>query len=246
MTAATPQTAQHTVPALRMLSTIGVEGTGGPSNWAGYGVMLERCRRMSAATSWMHARVSDHARASPKRSTRLIASMRSPALVVDLAGDRHHRHVEPGGEGRDAADDLALEALLVEEALAGDHEVGAFEPRVELHLVGHEVEPAHQPTAGRGQAAGETTGGPGPLEGEHVDAVIVEVHLGQPLEAPPQELDLRGGRTLLRCEDRPRRRGRARGCRTRRSARCPSGGRSGAGPAARPARRRWSPIHRGR
>ena len=30
-TAATPQTAQHTVPALRMRSTIEVEGTGGPS-----------------------------------------------------------------------------------------------------------------------------------------------------------------------------------------------------------------------
>ena len=70
------------------------------------------------------------------------------------------------------------------------------------HLVGDEVEAAHQLAAGGRQPAGQPAGRPGALEGEHVDAVLVEVHLGQPLEAPPQQLDLRGRGALLRREHR--------------------------------------------
>src|SRR3546814_2321852 len=65
-------------------------------------------------------------------------------LVVDVACDGHERGASGGREVDDAADDLAVEALRVEEPLGGEHEVGALDAVVELHLVGYEVEAGHE------------------------------------------------------------------------------------------------------
>ena len=73
---------------------------------------------------------------------------------------------------------------------------------VEPDLVGDEVEAAHQLAAGRRQPAAEPARRAGALELEHVDAVLVEVHLGEALEAAAQQLDLRGRGALLRREHR--------------------------------------------
>ena len=168
-------------------------------------IMPRAGRRMSAATSLRCTRACrPRARSSPKRSTRLTASMRSPAASYTWPAIATTGTPSARGERRDAADHLALEALLVEEALAGDHEVGALEALVEADLVGHQVEPAHQLAAGRRQPTAEPAGGAGALEREHVDAVLVEVHLGEPLEATTQQLDLGRRRALLRREHRGR------------------------------------------
>ena len=54
-----------------------------------------------------------------------------------------------------AADDLALEALPVEMAFAGDHEVGALDRVVQAELVGDQLEAGHELAAERGQHPGD-------------------------------------------------------------------------------------------
>ena len=53
-------------------------------------------------------------------------------VVVGDADDRAHRHAVLGGHAHHAADHLALEALLVEVALAGDDEIGTGDVVVEV------------------------------------------------------------------------------------------------------------------
>src|SRR3546814_16737506 len=55
-------------------------------------------------------------------------------LVVDVACDGHERGASGGREVDDAADDLAVEALRVEEPLGGEHDVGALDAVVEPPL----------------------------------------------------------------------------------------------------------------
>ena len=239
-----PHTAQPTAPALRIRSTIEAEGTGGPSAGRRHRAVSAEQRRDDVGGDPRDAR--ERVAAGPLLTEPLDQGHRFDAIrcrVVDLTGDRDDGHAEAFGQRRHAAHHLALEALLVEEALAGDHEVGALEALVEAHLVGDEVEPAHQLATDRRQPTAEPTGGAGARERDDVDAVLLEVHLREPLEATTQQLHLRRCRALLGREDRGRVEEPARGCRRPPPARCPSAGRAGAGHEARPAHRRWWPIH---
>ena len=142
-------------------------------------------------------------RSSPNRSTRDTASMRSGASSYTCPAMATTGHTEPLGQRGDAADDLALEGLLVEEALAGDHEVGALDgarrgrPR---RRRGRSPRTSAPPAAARPPASPPAA--PAPSRVAHVDAVLVEVDLGQPLEAPAEQLDLGGRGALLRGEHR--------------------------------------------
>ena len=151
------------------------------------GPLREQLRRRPPRCS---RRASASARSSPKRSTSETASMRSPDVVEHLAGDRDDRHAGLRGQRGHPADHLALEALRVEEALGGDHEVGPLDAVVELDLVGDQVEARHQAGTGGGQPAGQAAGGAGALELADVDAVLGPVHLGQALEAAAEQLHL--------------------------------------------------------
>jgi hypothetical protein len=70
-----------------------------------------------------------------------------------------------------------------------------------MELVGDHVEAAHELGAVHGEAAGETAGGTAARDLAHLDAVVVDVHLGQPLQPPFEQLDLGRAGTLLRRED---------------------------------------------
>ena len=118
----------------------------------------------------------------------------------DLAHHGEARHADGLGQRRHAADHLAVERLVVEEALTGDDEVGALEVLVEGDLVGDDVEPRHQLGPDRGQPAGQPAGRAAALEGLHVDARLLEEHLGEALEATGEQLHLGGRRALLRTE----------------------------------------------
>ena len=63
--------------------------------------------------------------------------------------DRRHRSI--GGEAHclHATDDLALKALLVEEALASDHKLGLHDAIVQIEFVDNEIEARLQATAER-------------------------------------------------------------------------------------------------
>ena len=167
-------------------------------------------------------------------------------VVEHLPGDRHHGHAEGASEAHDATHHLALEAQRVQEALRGDDEVGSLDALVEVHLVGHQVEPAHQPGARRRQPAGQPSRGAGALHGQDVDAVVGPVHLRQPLQAAAQQLDLRGRRTLLRRERGRRLEERDAGVARDDQVDALQPRRAGGAPAWRPARRRSSPSRRGR
>ena len=120
--------------------------------------------------------------------------------VEGLAHHRDDGHAERVGHLRDPADDLAVEGLVVQEPLAGHHQVGGLDHLVQAQVVGHHLEARHQPCPRARQAAGEATRGAAALEGRDVHAVLVEVDLHQPLEPAFEQLDLRGARTLLRRE----------------------------------------------
>ena len=141
-----------------------------------------------------------------------------------------------GGQLGHPTDDLAVEGLLVEEALAGDHQVGPLDAVGQVELVGHEVEARDEGGADGGQAPGEAPGRSAPHERPDVDAVVALVHLGQALQAPAEQLDLGGRRPLLGAEDPGRLE--ERGCARRRP---PPPRRPGAGPAARGPAPRPSP-----
>ena len=101
---------------------------------------------------------------------------------VGIAGD--HDHVESGLDGQlqNPADHLAVEALPVEIALAGDDDVGRAEPVVQVDVVGDEVEAGDQPSADREQSAGEPAGGARAVDVADVDAEASDVVLGDPVE----------------------------------------------------------------
>ena len=193
------------------------------------------------------------------------------ALGAELPDQRHHRHARPrsGAELLDdgrigvaddddsraaggrrqrahASDDLAVQALLVEVALAGDHDVGGGDPVVELDVLGHEVEPADETSADGGEPTGQPARRAGAVERGDVDAVLVEVAPGQLLEPrrqagrPRRDSPPSAGR-----RSPPPRRSR---CARRRRPRTPSpaAGPGCATPRWRRVRRRSSPSRRAR
>ena len=123
----------------------------------------------------------------PRRSARRArrprdAGRRAASCTVQvehLADDGDHRHAEArAASSATPPTTLPSKDCVVEEALAGDHQVGALEPVVELELVGHERRsPSTQLGADRGEPAGEPAGGTGARERRDVDAVVLPVHL---------------------------------------------------------------------
>ena len=88
------------------------------------------------------------ARSSPNRSTSETTSSGADPVAHGV-GPRTtspttatHGHAAGAGHLGHAAHDLAVEGLLVEEALGRDDQVGALDQVVDLELVGHHVEPA--------------------------------------------------------------------------------------------------------
>ena len=58
-----------------------------------------------------------------------------------VTDDGPHRLARGDGQGLHTADDLAVEALLVEVALAGDHHVGGDDGIVQVELICDQFEP---------------------------------------------------------------------------------------------------------
>ena len=86
-------------------------------------------RRASVAAASMHQRGSLKGRSSPKRATSEITADAAAGQAVGdvgvaVTGDHDERATRGRGELAHAADDLAVEALLVEVALAGHDGVG--------------------------------------------------------------------------------------------------------------------------
>ena len=67
-------------------------------------------------------------------------------------------------------------------------------------MLGDQVEPGHEPAAEGGQPAGQPAGGTGAVEVGDVDAVLVAVALGEPLEPGREQGDLGRRGALLRGE----------------------------------------------
>ena len=111
------------------------EGVGG-------GVLDAPARLVERARSLAVARRRARPPSTPGRASRSRGD-----VGVGVADDHDDRPAAAGGELAHAADDLALEALGVEVALAGDDDVGGGDPLVELDVLGDEVEAARR--AGR-------------------------------------------------------------------------------------------------
>ena len=77
---------------------------------------------------------------------------------VGVADDDDDGSAARGGDVAHAADHLAVEALGVEVALAGDDDIGDVDPLVELEVLGDEVEPADEASAEGGQSTGQPAG----------------------------------------------------------------------------------------
>ncbi len=211
-------------------------------------------RRASAAACSMHHRGSSNARRSPYRSTSDSTVTPGPGRAASCpatsgsASPTMTTTGRPagGGEVADAADDLAVEALGVEVALAGDDDVGVADPLVELDVLGDEVEPADEASAEGGQPAGQPAGRTGAVELGHIDAVLDGVAPGELFQPRRQQGDLGG--PWHPSAARTRRRRRRSGCarRTpparRRRATWPGC----AGPRPHRARHPSSPSRRGR
>ena len=179
---------------------------------AGTGRRSDDDRRLShdkPASPWrtacsMHQRGSANARRSPNSSTSEMTEAdveAVPRRPVGVPDDHEGGDVGGRGEGTDPADDLAVETLGVEVALAGDDDVGGGDPLVEADVFGDEVETRDQTGADRQQPAGQTAGRASAVDVLHVDAILVAVALGESPQASLQQPDLGRGRPLLRGED---------------------------------------------
>ena len=146
-------------------------------------------------------------RARPRRRARCTSAARRGPLVAEALDERDHRRPSPsssrddvgvgvtgdhddrppgrGGELAHAADDLAVEALGVEVALAGDDDVGRGEALVEVELVGDELEAGHEPAAERGEPAGQAAGRAAAVERGDVDAVARRGNAGRAASGGP-------------------------------------------------------------
>ena len=107
----------------------------------------------------------------------------------------------PRRQLQDAADDLAVEGLRIELALARDDGVGGADCLLQPGVLGDQPEAGHEPGAQHGQRAAEAPGGPGAVDRREVEAVALEVERRQPVEPAGELDDLLGGGALLRPED---------------------------------------------
>ena len=112
------------------------------------------------------------------------------------------RDAELTGPLEDPADHLPGEAGHVEATLAGHDQVGPIEGFFESGFGGDDLEAGLEARTDRGETAGETPGRARAVEGGHVDTGSPLVLERQALQAPPQQLDLSRGRTLLRPVER--------------------------------------------
>ena len=205
----------------------------------------------SAAACSMHQRGSSRARrrrtldrrddldASARMSSAATSASTSPAMITT-------RHAGHRGPLAHPADDLAVEALRVEVALAGDDDVGRGQRDRRARRA---PPPARSPARAarrRPPAPGEPTGGAAALDLGDVDAVLVGVPLGELLEAGGEQPDLGRRGALLRGEHG----GRVdeAGAHVARHLQLDGAqpGRGSAAPRAPRARRRWWPTRRGR
>src|SRR5215203_4442691 len=109
-------------------------------------------------------------------------------LGSGIADDGGDGPIERGAHRLYATDDLALEALLVEKALARDDEIGRNDAIVQVEFVGHQVEPGHELAPECHEPTGEAAGGPGTRHLADIDAELLPVQLHQPLESTAQQL----------------------------------------------------------
>ena len=87
-----------------------------------------------------------------------------------------------GGDPSDSADHFAGEALRVEVALGGDHEIGALDALVEFELVGYEIEAREESPSEGGESSRESSGGTRAGEVDDVDSVLLSVDVGESFE----------------------------------------------------------------
>ena len=163
---------------------------------------------------------------SPAYDARSVRAWAAPNPAV--AQGRGVQHAPPGhgdhGDagatrgGRHAGGGLAVQGLCVEGALAGDHQVGADDRRLEpgqlLHHLG--ARPQLGPEHGHG-AEPDAAGCAGPGRVAQVAAGRPRDDVGEPAELGVERGDLLGRRALLRVRrPRPPPSGRSAGCRRRR------------------------------
>ena len=159
------------------------------------------------------------------------------------ADDRVQRHARLAGAGADLADELALQRLLVELALAGDDGARGAHAVVEVERVEHERRAGLQRRAVlRPQAAGQAAG----AAGHRHAARVLGKRLRELVQPRFEPLDQRLVGALLRAEDLRRvleRRAHVAEHDDLRAGRCRRRPRS---PGSLPRRRRWSPSRRRR
>ena len=127
-----------------------------------------------------------------------------PRRGLGGADDHDDRLGVLAGELADAADHLAVEALGVEEALAGHHHVGRDEAVVEVDVVGHQVEAAEQASPERRQPARQPARRAAADERAHVDAELLLVAVGEAVETGGEHRHHGRRSALLRGEQRRR------------------------------------------
>ena len=112
------------------------------------------------------------------------------------------RHAELARPVEHAADDLPGEAARVEPPLTGDDERRVVERLLQPGFQRDDLEAGFEVRAERGEPARQSPGRAAPFEGRHVDAGAPLVDVGEALEAPAEQRDLRVARALLGPEAR--------------------------------------------
>ena len=110
---------------------------------------IARPNACTRSTTWTTARSGARSRSAPTR--RRAPRRRRPARDTGLGRPLDH-----------AADDLPVERTLVDEAFAGDDEVGSLERLVESHLGGDQLESAREVGADGGEPSCQPPAAPPP------------------------------------------------------------------------------------
>ena len=134
---------------------------------------------------------------------RLDAESREPAplgcVEVDPAGEHDHRHAGRHRPPGHADHGLAGQALGVERALAGDHQIGVGEGLVEPDQVEQQVDARGQPGAEKREGPrADPAGCSGAGDPVDVDAEVAVQHLGEPGQPGVQGGDVVRAGALLR------------------------------------------------
>ncbi len=115
----------------------------------------------------------------------------------EVADHHHDRRAHFGAHGHHGAGHLAQEARLVEQAFAGDDEIGRGEALAQAEFVGDQFAAGPDAGAECGQAAGQPTGCAAPGTGGDIDPELVAVFAGERLEPRGECGDLAGVGALL-------------------------------------------------